>query len=78
MDFAGGGQQLAHHIGHLRLFGGGDALKDGGGENELCALGVGCGVLELLMDELVGRWGKGDYGEEVVDAMLLEERGDGA
>lgn len=75
---AGGGEQLARHVGGLLLLCGRGALQTDGRENELNALDVGCGVLELLVDELRGKEGGEGHGEEVVEAPLLEEGGDGA
>ena len=75
---AGGGEQLARDVGGLLLLCGRGALKTDGRENELNALNVGCGVLQLLVDELREKEGGKGHGEEVVAAPLLEEGGDGA
>ena len=55
---AGGGEQLARDVGGLLLLCGRSALKTDGRENELNALDVGCGVLQLLVDELRGMGGR--------------------
>ena len=55
---AGGGEKLARDVGGLLLLCGRSALKPDGRENELNALNVRRGVLQLLVDELRGMGGR--------------------